>query len=267
MTWKPFLRELAGEFLRGVCKLEEKSGADPGLRILTYHRVNDFHPDDRLSVRVEEFRAQMRHLAEHGYRTISLSDVAHRGPLPANPIVLTFDDGYADNYQYAMPVLKEFGFRAVVFVTVNLIGTDNRLPRYSESPDRDRLLTWEETSRLAESGWEIGSHTLTHPDLRTLSDADLRREVEESRRAPDGQLFESFCYPSGFYDGRVLRAVREAGYLSAVTTLPGANFSGDNLLTLHRTEISGFDNLNVFKMKLSGAFDFLHQIYQSLPKK
>jgi peptidoglycan/xylan/chitin deacetylase (PgdA/CDA1 family) len=203
--------------------------------ILMYHVISAppaGTPYPALWVAPGLFAAQMHALARAGYRAVTLERVMRAwtdgAPLPAHPIVLSFDDGYRSDDTHAGPVLRRLGWPGVLNLEL-----DNAAPD-GISDTRIR--------HLIAGGWEIGSHTLTHPDLTTLPDAALRHELEVSRaeiRRRFGRTPTTFCYPAGRYDARVVQAVRAAGYTSATTEQPGwASPSGDRL-TLPRIRVSG----------------------------
>jgi peptidoglycan/xylan/chitin deacetylase (PgdA/CDA1 family) len=185
----------------------------PPVPILTYHHVAPAPAGARLPalwVAPGPFAAQLRALRSAGYRAVTLGrvwDAWHRGaPLPPRPVVLTFDDGYADQVAAALPVLRGLRWPGVLNLALSF------LPAMGGAP-AVRL--------LQRAGWEIASHSLTHPDLRTLGRARLRAEVAGSRdriRALLGVTPRFFCYPFGHVDARVAAAVRNAGYRAATTT-------------------------------------------------
>ena len=162
-----------------------------------------------------EFREQVRYLVRSGYHAVTLGQAVEawrgRGALPSRPVVITFDDGYVGDYLYALPELKKAQYVATVFLTVDRIGKKDGL---TPGMVRD----------LIASGWELGSHTLSHADLTRLDSSQLRREVEESRLVLSrrfGVKVTSFCYPCGRFDSRVEEEVRRAGYLAACGSSPG----------------------------------------------
>jgi peptidoglycan/xylan/chitin deacetylase (PgdA/CDA1 family) len=171
------------------------------------------YPD--LWVTPASFRAQMLALRHAGYRAVTLHDafdgLQHGGPLPRRPVVVSFDDGYRGDYVSARPVLRRLGWPGVLNLELNNIQPGD--------------LTAAEVRGLIAAGWEVDSHTITHPDLTTVDGTRLRRELVDSRRALRRRFrvaADFFCYPSGRYDARVVAAVRSAGYLGATTTVEGA---------------------------------------------
>ncbi len=201
-----------------------------------YVRINP-EPSDRigygLSIEPALFRAHVAFLAERGFTPMTVRDATRaltRGEgLPIRPIALTFDDGYADFFSEAWPVLRERGMTATNYVIIDLL-------------DRPRYLSRAQVRTLSEAGIEIGSHTFTHPDLTALSGGRLRREVVESRLALAeiiGREVESFCYPAGQNNSATRDAVRAAGYRSAVTTVHGYASVESDVAALPRVRVYG----------------------------
>jgi peptidoglycan/xylan/chitin deacetylase (PgdA/CDA1 family) len=198
-----------------------------------------------LYVRPSDFAGQMSWLAAHGYQAVTLHRVYEywlRGtPLPPQPIVLTFDDGTLGQHTRAMPVLRRLHWPGVLNLKVNALKSKYTLP------------AWRVRDMLA-AGWELDAHTITHPDLTQVGNAQLWNEVHGSRVALQ-RLFhvpvDFFCYPSGRYDARVIAAVRRAGYLGATTTNYGLARPAD-IYTLNRVRIDGSDGVAGFARKLQG---------------
>jgi len=215
--------------------------------ILMYHYISDppasadaYRLD--LSVRPRDFEAQLAYLQAAGYTSISLGDLVRHltlgDPLPAKPIVLTFDDGYVDNFVYAFPLLCRYNFRATFFVVPDLV--DQGVPGY---------LTWEQAQLMAEKGMDIESHGLDHSELRGESAADQLRQVQQSREAIESHLHRPvlfFAYPFGRYDKQTIAALRQAGYRAAVNTQAGVTHTSWGLFDLTRIRIHGGDGLDKF---------------------
>jgi peptidoglycan/xylan/chitin deacetylase (PgdA/CDA1 family) len=147
------------------------------------------------------------------------------GAPPKKSVALTFDDGYADNVRFALPVLAELGFGATVFVIVGRVGTDDIHRREwlaSGLPVEEyRYLSWEELGTLHECGVEIGAHTMSHALLDEVPLAAQRYEIDESRRVIErglGVQVQSFCYPAGRSTAETLQLIHELGFRQACIT-------------------------------------------------
>lgn len=223
-----------------------------GVPILMYHYVGGLPADADiyrvdLTVSPEQFEAQLAYLQRAGYTGIALEELVRHlatgSPLPPQPIVLTFDDGYVDNYLYAFPLLRQYGFRGTFFVVTGFL-----------DEGRGGYLTWEQARLMHDHGMDIQPHGLAHDDLRSRPEEDLLAELIACRRAVEERLGKSarlFAYASGRYDERVLAAMPGAGYVGAVTTAPGVEHSSDGLLELSRIRIHGADDLEDFAAVLA----------------
>jgi peptidoglycan/xylan/chitin deacetylase (PgdA/CDA1 family) len=238
----------------GACALlvacVNDAGAAPRLEpvpILMYHVIApplQGAPYPALYVTPQEFTGQMAMLARHGYRAVTLQQVFDhwRGAsrLPAHPIVVSFDDGYLSQYRVALPVLRSHHWPGVLNLELR-----NTEPVWGTRPG--------EVGAMIRAGWEIDSHTLTHPDLTTLDAQRLRGEVSGSRAELRRRYHvpaNFFCYPSGRYDDAVVAAVQAAGYLGATTTVYGLARPAD-LYTLARVRVNGGDGATGLASKLA----------------
>lgn len=236
----------------------------PGLRVLMYHRVARLPGYDQLTVSPQRFEQQMRVLVasrkvvtlEHGLR--SLRD----GDLQENLVAVTFDDGYLDNLHEAAPILQHYGVPATIFVTTQFCDQTSSHPRYAGATVAARLhLNWGEVVDLADRGFEIGSHTLSHPYLPSLTEERASQEIVQSRIRIEQRLqrpVRYFCYPSGDLSRREVRLVADAGYEAAVSVAPGINRARGDFMQLRRTEVTERDDPDAFALKLDGAFDPVH---------
>ena len=246
-------------------RLLQAAGRSSGLRMLMYHRVTDAHPQERLCVRVQAFADQMRWLHDRGYRTLTFAqavEVARRKrPLSEKMVVLTFDDGYADNFQNAYPELKRYGFTGCFFVPSAFIESAGK----AQHPPADEPMGWDMLQALLHDGHEVGAHSVTHRKLTIIPDGEAEWEVRASKEALEkglGRKVECFCYPAGAYNASIRRCVEQEGYRGACTVKPGPVRPGDDPFELTRTEISGFDTPDDFEKKLAGAYDWLHTMAQ-----
>lgn len=206
-----------------------------------YHHVGDLPPGAdairrSLTVSLEKFEAQMRFLKDQGYTTIRIGDLINHfqtgAPLPPKPIILTFDDGYTDNYLNVFPSLKDFGFSGAFFVVSG--GADFNHEEY---------MTWDQLREMAANGMEIGNHTLTHRyNLGSTYPSTQRTEIFESHKRFVAEMpgwIPIFSYPSGSYNEYTLELLRELGYTAAVTTRQGTYQDAKEPLELRRIRVRG----------------------------
>jgi peptidoglycan/xylan/chitin deacetylase (PgdA/CDA1 family) len=217
--------------------------------ILMYHVLSAAPAGTRnaeLWVAQDAFAAEMRALRGAGYRAITLRQAfdgwQRGGPLPRRPVVVSFDDGYLSHYTHARPVLRRLGWPGVLNLELRNLGKGG--------------ITEHQVKSLMANGWELDSHTLTHPDLTKAPDSLLREELSGSRRRIR-RLFgprtaEFFCYPAGRYDARVVAAVRAAGYRGATTVDEGKGTRGEPF-TLKRVRVNASDTPDTLLSRLSSA--------------
>jgi peptidoglycan/xylan/chitin deacetylase (PgdA/CDA1 family) len=195
-----------------------------GMPTLMYHKIGAPPPGSKLAklwVSTEDFRRQLEYLRGRGYAAITFSDwrAAETGakPLPAKPVLITFDDGYMNNYELAYPLLREFGMKANIFLVYESIDAHNAWHDPETEPWL-RMLTWTQLREMQDSGLiEMGSHTMRHQDLASLPPDQARWELTESKKRLEDKLgreMVGFAYPygSGAYKPEVRRAALEAGY-------------------------------------------------------
>jgi peptidoglycan/xylan/chitin deacetylase (PgdA/CDA1 family) len=220
--------------------------------ILMYHyiRVNPYAHDRMgfaLSVTPADFEAQMTWLARNGYHPITTNDLysylsGARG-LPSRPVILTFDDGYADFYNTALPILRSHDFTAIAYVVSGFVG-------------RPGYMSAEQVVAADRAGIEIGSHTVDHVNLARQSGAGVRYEVSASKQALErllGHPVYSFCYPYGGFNSAAAWAVQSAGYHDATTTKFGFVQTMAGRYVWGRVRISGGEGLGDFTVAVAGA--------------
>jgi peptidoglycan/xylan/chitin deacetylase (PgdA/CDA1 family) len=220
--------------------------------ILAYHQLRAA-PDGHRSpasaslwVPAARFRAQIEGLAQRGFRGVTLSQAWaawHGGrPLPAQPVIVSFDDGYASQYRYGEPVLTQLGWPGVLDLDVSRVDVPGGLPSGV-------------VETLVAGDWELVSHSLTHPDLTGLSAARLKREVAGSRsalRRQYGAPVKFFCFPYGRSSAAVRAAVRAAGYTGATTTRPGIASRTSDRFALPRITVGPRDTAAAIAKRLRG---------------
>jgi len=200
--------------------------------ILIYHSIRPYIPTDTKGARrwiatPDTLESELAWLRQNGYSSITFdaltANVQDGAPLPAKPIIISFDDDWQSQYVNAVPLLKKYGFTATFFVWVRAVG-------------RAHHMTWDEIQELDAQGMEIGCHTLTHLILPKLKDDDfLRREIVSAKKTIEARIghpVTSLAYPFGQYDERVVAIAREAGFTSARSTWPGVFHTKDGMLSL-----------------------------------
>jgi peptidoglycan/xylan/chitin deacetylase (PgdA/CDA1 family) len=220
---------------------------DSPIPILMYHVIGDpgpGQPNLSLFVSGPEFQAEMDWLSAHGYHGVTLQRAydywRHAVALPRKPIVISFDDGYLGQYTRGFPVLQRLHWPGVLNLKLGNVGKDG--------------IEKSEVKKLVAAGWEIDSHTLTHPDLRVVGAAQLHTEVFASKarlRRLFGVPVNFFCYPAGQFDAAVVAAVKSAGYLGATTTVPGFASPKEGMFTLDRIRVDRGDGAAGLATKLA----------------
>jgi len=216
--------------------------------VLLFHHIGPVRPGMVLSrtISPRKFERHLRWLKRHGYAGIRASDwqawLRGEKALPDKPVMLTFDDAYADIAEYALPLLNRFGFSATVFVVTSQIGGSS-LWNQKDGSAAIPCMSVDQIRQWAARGFEFGSHSRTHSDLRTLDDADLANEIEGSARDLSkilGASARSFAYPYGYYSQAVKKQVEQAFDL-AFTCDEGRNGLGTDPCLLRRTQVGSHD--------------------------
>ena len=237
--------------------------------ILMYHSISDnlfgmSHPYFHINTLPEVFSAQMRWLRNSGFRTIGLPEVLtglQTGADFSKTVAITFDDGYRDFYTDALPVLKQCGFTATLFLATDRI---RNTPARIEGAD---YLTWSDVRELHAEGIYFGSHTVTHPDLRSLGPDQLEYELGRSKEIIEdflGTAIESFSHTFGFpeedkdYARYLADVLCNLGYDHGVSTILGRASRKSNRFFLPRLPVNSFDDHWLFRAKLQGGYDWLH---------
>ena len=239
--------------------------------ILMYHSISDFddsgrHPYYRTSTTAEVFEQQVRFLHENGYWTVSVTEASRcmQTAKPAEKLVaITFDDGFQDFYTNAFPILERYGYSATVFLPTAYGG---QVPCQFKGIE---CLSWTQVRELRNAGVEFGSHTVTHPQLRTVTTEQMRTEVGRSKDKIQQQLgepVETFAYPYAFpetdrpFVETLRRALQENEYRSGVTTVIGRAEASDNPLFMRRLPVNSDDDPLLFQAKLEGGYDWLRTV-------
>lgn len=205
------------------------SAATKQVPILMYHYIRSCtDPEDKhcpaLSVTPETFGEQLAWFQDHGYTTVDLDYFTKPYKVLGQPFIITFDDGYQDTYDTALPLLERYGFTATWYIISDRIGDEG-------------YLTWEKVLDIYQRGMTIGSHTLDHKDMSSLLAPEVVRETVQSRNAIAqhlGVAIYDFCYPYGRHNILSEEAVQQAGYRTATTTKVGIAAFDDDLMRLPR---------------------------------
>jgi peptidoglycan/xylan/chitin deacetylase (PgdA/CDA1 family) len=228
-------------------------------QVLCYHALSDTWPAT-LSITPAAFEGQLAYLARRGYQGVTFAEAVRRGP-DAPVVAVTFDDAYTSVLDVGMSLLERHGWPATVFVPTNFPGSDgpmswDGIDQWIGGPHEGEMgcLGWDRLRELAERGWEIGSHTRSHPHLTQLGDVELREELERSREETAdalGRDCPSIAYPYGDVDERVAAAAGAAGYSYGATL--SASIPEPTPLTWPRTGIYHGDGTWRWRVKLSPA--------------
>ncbi|MHB8232757.1 MAG: polysaccharide deacetylase family protein [bacterium] len=227
--------------------------------VLCYHKID--YPKKNavykgLYVTPKQFKRQMVLLKSLGYNTIDPKDIlsfvkGHKLSVK-KPILITFDDGYENNYLNAYPVLKAAGFSSLIFASAGFVGKKNVISDEREKAKED-FLNKNEIKSMFNDGFFIGSHGINHYYLDRLEEGVLIGELIASKAYLEnitGAPVDFFSYPFGSYSANVMREVKKAGYLGAFTTVRGKVGAGDNSYELKRIPVNGYNNIFNFLYKI-----------------
>jgi len=235
-----------------------------GLRVLCYHKVGippkPYMKD--LWVSPEKFRKQVKYLIDNGWNTITFSELNEiykekKQELPEKTVLITFDDGYQNNYEYAYPILKELGAKGNIFLVWNTLGKANTWHNPASEPWIN-MCTIEQIKEMLESGvMDFGGHTLNHPHLTKIDPEAARTEITESKKKIEEALGRSLCafaypYGDGAYSEAMRKNVFDAGYIfdfsfkEGITAWPWEREKNP----IDRLYIKGTDDITDFALHL-----------------
>jgi peptidoglycan/xylan/chitin deacetylase (PgdA/CDA1 family) len=230
------------------------------VRVLLYHAIDEPDPADHMGLRVspEAFREQMQLLHTAGYRVVPLTRILEGAPLSAfsREVAITFDDGYGSEMR-ASETLKEFGYAATFFVVPRFLDGVQQPEHYWEHWPH---MNWDDLRALVEAGFDIGAHSMTHPDLTECGSGRLIDEVAGVKELLErrlGREVVSFSYPYGRHNAHVRETADRAGYRLACTSRYGINTASGSCYDVARTEVTGIDRRGDFRRKLQGKYDWL----------
>jgi peptidoglycan/xylan/chitin deacetylase (PgdA/CDA1 family) len=245
-----------------------QDGHERTLRILMYHKVNDLTPNPT-TIPTAVFTEQMTLLSELGYVPVSLEAVRDHylggAPLPPRAVLITFDDGYRDNLENALPVLRAHGYPAVLFVPIGFLDDGRPLPHEELLVTlgvRNPTLGWDELAEIEAGGVRIESHGIGHWPLTALGPAEAAREIAVSKLRLEerlGREVEAFAFVKGSqadYRPEHASLVQQAGYKLAFTSVSGANGPGSDRFRLRRYNVEPYP-ARTFELVLQGACDLI----------
>jgi peptidoglycan/xylan/chitin deacetylase (PgdA/CDA1 family) len=246
-----------------ACQLSPPA-VDVPLPVLMYHSVSDAPAASAraLSVRPAVFGAQLSYLRRQGFTGLTFGELAQRHrtgqPFPARPIVLTFDDGYADLIEEALPMLIQHGFPATVFVTTGWLRDAGR---HAVATAPGRMLSWAQLAELSAAGVEVAAHSHSHPQLDRISTARLRTELGASKQLLEDRLGRpvfSLAYPYGYSSKRVRTVAREIGYLQAAVVANATAATTSDPFRVPRLTIRRSTSSAAFASTVNGKRTRLH---------
>jgi len=255
-----------GETVTGVGGLDGEG--ERTLRVLMYHKVNDLRPNPT-TIPTRVFAEQMGLLGELGYVPVSLDRVRDHyvdgAPLPRGAVLITFDDGYRDNLENALPILRSHGYPAVVFVPIGFLDDDRPLPHEEALRTlgvRNETVGWDELAALEEGGVRVESHGIGHRPVSELEVAQAAREIALSKLRLEerlGRPVEAYAFVKGSladYRPEHVSLVQQAGYTLGFTSVSGANGPSTDRYRLRRYNVEPYP-ARTFELVLSGACDLI----------
>jgi peptidoglycan/xylan/chitin deacetylase (PgdA/CDA1 family) len=255
-----------GETVAGAGTLDGE--AERTLRVLMYHKVNDVRPNPT-TVPTEVFAEQMALLGELGYTPVSLTQVrdycVDGALLPPGAVLITFDDGYRDNLENALPILQRHGYPAVIFVPIGFLAGDRPLPHEEALRAlgvRNQTVGWDELAELEAGGIRVESHGIGHQPVSELDLADAAREIALSKLRLEerlGREVDAYAFVKGSladYRPEHVSLVQQAGYTLGFTSVSGANGPRSDRYRLRRYNVEPYPP-RTFELVLSGACDLI----------
>ena len=243
-----------------------------------YHRVIETEEEKGYYdtfVTKENFEKQMKYLKENNYEPIFFKDIKngeYKNRFNKKYVIITFDDGYKDNYKVALPILKKYNFKIVLFLITDC--EYNKWDVEAEGREKEKrfpLMTKEEVQELIKSGLvEIGGHTSNHLDMPFIEQEKLKEDLifsKEKLKKLTGEELVSFAYPWGNNDDKSKKLIRKLGYKFAVATESGTACFSDDLYEIQRIGIYSKDDIDKFKEKISGRYLFKREKRNEMKKK
>lgn len=224
-----------------------------GQTALVYHSIGDSGSHDspyKMNIQSSHFEKQMELISR----------------LDKPGAIATFDDGFGNFFDNAFPVILRYNIKTIVFITTDFIDGKMSFDAFFGNNVKVRPLSWRQVKEISDSGIEVGSHTLSHPDLTKLDGDAASKEISESKKKIEdmiGKKVESFAYPFGSkqsFNDRIKQIVKDSGYERAYTNIMGSNGAGKDPYELRRIRVYTGDNMFRFKMKIKGAYNWIDSI-------
>jgi peptidoglycan/xylan/chitin deacetylase (PgdA/CDA1 family) len=244
--------------------------------ILMYHHVAPINYDARkpdLYVSPEQFELQLKLLKRNGYQTIGFDDLLthwdkHDG-LPRKAVIITFDDGFENNYIHAFPLLKKYNSTCIIFLVSDFIDSYYTWTKDSSNPP-EKLLSWEQICEMKEYGIKFGSHACTHPDLTKISEDEALDQLKFSKENIEEKLgseVDFLSYPFGAFNKNVIKIVKDTGYKSACSTIRGNRHLSNERYFLKRVMIHHDTTIIRFQYYLTRFYDLEHALKNKHKKR
>ena len=230
-----------------------------------YHSIGD--NGAFFTVKPKDFEWQMDYLKKNGYETLFLVDLVEKlesgASLNSKNIVLTFDDGYEDNYKNVFSVLRKYNFRATIFLATDFIGKE----MINRNGTSLKMLNWEQIAEMHESGLiDFQPHTASHVDLTSVSAAEAEKEILESKKLLEERLNKkcnSLAYPWGRYNSEIINILKHNGFGGAVTIREGVVKNSDGPFELKRNSIDSTTSSEQFIGKINYSIEVFRKIFKS----
>ena len=234
--------------------------------VVMYHRVINKSENEGIHgtyIYENIFREHMKYLKDNNFSVITFEDlnnIGWRNRFDKNKkyIIITFDDGYVDNYELAFPILKEFNFKATIFLMGE--STYNEWDVKADGEKSFPLMSVEMIKEMQDYGIEFGAHTFNHPKLNKLSNDEIKHQIVDVKKPLEekiGREIITFAYPYGILNDYAKKMVEEAGYTFGVATDSGSVCLSDDLYQIRRIAIFPNTNLFSFKRKVKGNYNFI----------
>jgi peptidoglycan/xylan/chitin deacetylase (PgdA/CDA1 family) len=227
--------------------------------ILMYHSIahNSARRFKPFSVSPTLFAEQMAYLSQHAYTPLTVTQfitMRSHATLPARPVVLTFDDGFADFASHALPILQKYGFAATLYVATAYVNATSRW-LFREGEDQRRMLTWSQLLEVSRCGIECGAHSHSHSQLDVVPLTTAREEIVRSKQLLEQQMgvaVSSFAYPFGYTTSSVKEIVRAVGFTSACAVKHTMSTTTTDPFALARLMVKADCDVDAFAALLNG---------------